>query len=179
MFCTVADVIAEALVLSSNPALWAWWAMQHGLHSCLKSSNLSLFAGFQSSAGGCYRTWPRKCWHEGGSPVSNGVLRLNHPDHRSPSSVKVPHAKVFSIFTPTAGKKQWRQQDEQQQLQKTMYVNSAICLPFEPRLTCIAPSYLHTVPFWTEMYHQQSASLSDRTPRWTIVGASATWKVLV
>ena len=118
MFCTVADVIAEALVLSSNPALWAWWAMQHGLHSCLKSSNLSLFAGFQSSAGGCYRTWPRKCWHEGGSPVSNGVLRLNHPDHRSPSSVKVPHAKVFSIFTPTAGKKQWRQEEEQQQLQQ-------------------------------------------------------------
>ena len=99
MFCTVADVIAEVLVLSSNPALWAWWAMQHGLHSCLQSSNLSLFAGFQSSAGGCYRTWPRKCWHGGGSPVSSSVtiLTIGHP---RPSRSRMPRSFLVSHQLP-------------------------------------------------------------------------------
>ena len=143
MFCTVADVIAEVLVLSSNPALWAWWAMQHGLHSCLQSSNLSLFAGFQSSAGGCYRTWPRKCWHEGGSPVSNGVtiLTIGHP---RPSRSRMPRSFLLSHQLP---EKAMTTRRRTATVATTMYVNSAICLPFELHLTCIACSYVHTVLF--------------------------------
>ena len=175
MFCTVADVIAEVLVLSSNPALWAWWDIHHGLHSCLQSSNLSLFAGFQSSAGGCYRTWPRKCWHGGGSPVSSGVtiLTIGHP---RPSRSRMPRSFLVSHQLPE------KSNDDKKKNSNSCnnYVRQQ-CDLFTfwatPHMYCsILPSHC---AFWTEMYHQQSASLSDRTPCWTIVITSATWKLFV
>ena len=108
-----------------------------------QSSNLSLFAGFQSSAGGCYRTWPRKCWHGGGSPVSSSVtiLTIGHP---RPSRSRMPRSFLVSHQLPEKSNDDNKKNSNSC---KKLCTSTVICLPFEQHLTCNACSSVRTALF--------------------------------